>query len=101
MDYTSAKAIGSALDTGGFACAFWVPRPAAFGPKESGSCTHGATTVTVSTFASSGEMKAMLQAFGPSASGSSIQGLEWLVVTPDNPAQATAVQKKILGGTIQ
>ncbi len=103
VDYTSAASIASALDKGGFDCTVWTPNPAAVGPRESGSCAHGATTVTVSTFRSAEQMQSLLdsakKAFGAKASGPSVQGPAWLV-TLDDKAQAPAVQK-ILGGSIR
>jgi hypothetical protein len=103
VDYTSAQSIGAALDKGGFACTNWTPNPAAVGPKDSGTCSHGATTINVSTFASKDQMKSLLdsarKAFGAKATGPSVQGDAWLV-TLDDKTQAPAIQK-ILGGTIK
>jgi hypothetical protein len=103
VDYASAESIASALDRGGFSCTSWTPNPKALGPRDSGTCTHGTTSVNVSTFTSKDEMAALLasakRAFGAKASGPSVQGDAWLV-TLDDKAQAPEVQK-ILGGNIK
>ena len=103
VDYSSAQSIAAALDAGGFGCTGWTPNPAAIGTKESGSCAHGGTNVTVSTFTSAAKMESLLEsaknAFGGKVSGPSVQGPAWLVAL-DDEAQAPAVQK-ILGGSIK
>lgn len=100
VDYTSAASIAKAIDLGGFACTGWTPEPRAVGPKESGSCDHNGTPITVSTFASPDQMKSILDAFGAlTAGGVSVQGDAWLVTLSDK-AQATAIQK-IVGGTVK
>jgi hypothetical protein len=103
VDYTSAQSIASALDRSGFACTNWTPNPAAIGPRDSGTCAHGATTVNVSTFSSKDQMTFLLESarrtFGAKASGPSVQGDTWLVAL-DDKTQAPEV-KRILGGTIR
>ena len=101
VDYTSAKAIATALDTGGFACAGWEPNAMAIMVRESGTCTHGSTNITMSTYNGANQMQQfneLLKASGW-ASGVIVEGDQWQVNTNDKE-QAVAVQA-ILGGDIQ
>jgi len=106
VDTSSASAIAAAMDKGGFTCTGWKANPAAVGPKESGSCDHGGTAITVSTFESADQMKRVVdsisKAFGqdPAASGTgAVIGDAWMV-TPGDASQGAAIQK-IIGGTVK
>jgi len=99
VDYTSARAIATALDAGGFECTGWTPNDGVIGAREDGYCTHSEGTVSVTTFDSAEQMQAMNDAVAAFMSGVPVQGETWQVSSRDE-AQAVAVQK-ILGGSIQ
>jgi hypothetical protein len=99
VDYTSARAIATALDAGGFECTGWTPNVGVVGASEDGWCTHGEGTVSVATFDSAEQMQAMNDAVAAFASGAPVQGEKWQVSSRDE-AQAAAVHA-ILGGDVQ
>ena len=101
VDYTSASAIAKAVDAGGFACTAWTPNPQAIMVRESGTCTHGSTDITVSTYNGANQMQQFDKLLKDSgwASGVIVEGDQWQVNANDKD-QATAVQK-IVGGTVK
>ena len=98
VDYTSAKSIAAAIDKGGYACPTFAASQV-MGARENGSCDHGGTTVTVSTYTSADAMQQWDKAFAPMMSGVYVAGDTWQVNLPDKE-QATAVQK-IVGGEVK
>lgn len=101
VDYTSASSIAKAIDAGGFTCTAWTPNPQAIMVRESGSCTHGSTDITVSTYNDANQMQQFDKLLKDSglASGVIVEGDQWQVNANDKD-QATAVQK-IVGGTVK
>jgi len=96
VDYTSVRAIATALDAGGFDCAGWTPNDGVEGAREDGYCTHGEGTISVSTFDSAEQMQAMNDTVAPFVTGVPVHGETWQVSARDE-VQAAAV-RKILGG---
>jgi len=100
VDYTSAAAIATALDAGGFACTGWTPNVGVIGAHEDGYCTHGEDgTVSITTFSDADQMKTTNNTYAAFETGVPVHGDRWQVSARDN-AQATAVQE-ILGGAVQ
>jgi hypothetical protein len=99
VDMRSARAIAAWLDEAGFTCEGFEPNTDVIGAREDGTCSHGETTVTITTFNSAEQMETITEAFKDLQSGVIVQGDKWQVGV-DNREQAEEVMNWI-GGEVQ
>lgn len=98
VDTSSASAIAKALDAGGFACTGFTANKDVLMARTDGTCDHGSTTVSITTFNSREQRETVEKAFAALSSGVPVHGDAWSV-SVDSASQARQVVR-IIGGSV-
>jgi ABC-type glycerol-3-phosphate transport system substrate-binding protein len=99
VDTSSAAAIAKALNAGGFTCTGFTPNHEVLMARTDGTCEHGSTTVSITTFNSRDQQAQVGKAFAAFSSGVPVTGDAWSV-SVDSRSQARQVSR-IIGGSVQ